>query len=213
MCIRDRTQAGKDRRETLADQVMMANQDWMAFQESQVPKAGQEPPAKMEDQEDRETVASQVGQVRMVLQESQVHKVPKAGQVPKAGPESPANQDCREHLATMVPLASPVPQVHKVTQVNQVNQVNQVLQVKVTTSQTPTRPRAHPTPLKAVGVAMERAGTGRLTATATAPTKSTTNQWTLWKSNINSIVIQQDLSVLSTTNIFIMYTHMYLYIE
>ena len=202
----------------------------MAFQESQVPKAGQEPPAKMEDQEDRETVASQVGQVRMVLQESQVPKVPKAGQVPKAGPESPANQDSRENLATMVPLASPVPEVNEVTQVNQVskvklvskvnvvtqvsqvrrvNQVNQVLQVKVTTSQPPTRPRAHPTPLKAVGVAMERAGTGRLTATATAPTKSTTNQWTLWKSNINSIVIQQDLSVLSTTTIFTMYVHMY----
>ena len=145
----------------------------------------------------------------MVLQESQVHKVPKAGQVPKAGPESPANQDCREHLATMVPLASPVAQVHKVTQVNQANQVNQVLQVKVTTSQPPTSPRAHPTPLKVVGAAMERAGTGQLTAAATAPTKSTTNQWTLWKSNINSIAIQQDLSVLSTTNIFIMYTHMY----
>ena len=163
----------------------------------------------MEYQEKRETVASQEIQVVMVLQESQVPKVPKVNQ---AGPEFPANQDSRENLATMVDQASLVLQVSKVNQVSQVrraNQVHQVLQVKVTTNQPPTNPQAHPTPLKAVGAAMETAGTGRATAAAHVPTKRTTNQWTLWKSNVNSLVIPQDLSVLSTTNIFIMYTHMY----
>ena len=58
---------------------------------------------------------------------------------------------------------------------------------------------------------METAGTGQ---TAAAATKSSTNQWTLWKSNVNNLAIPQDLIVLSTTNIFIMYTHTCtLYIE
>ena len=188
--------AGKDRRDHQVrrdNQVMMVDQDkW----------------------ESVEPQATQVVMASKVLKAQQETMVRKAGKDRRDHLENKEKRETVAAQARQVGMVKWVPQVSQVNQVNQVSQVLQVFQARITTHQSPTsllnlRPRVHPTPLKAVGAAMERAGTGQPAVAANAPTKRTTNQWTLWKSNVNSLVIQQDLSVLSTTNIFIMYTHMY----
>ena len=186
-------------------------------QASQVFQVHQE---RMVNQDPREIVATTASQVFQVHQERMAHLDPReivattASSVNQVQRESPERREMQASQATQARMAR---MVRMVPQVPQVPQDNQESPASITTHQPQRqlqlnlRPQRHlvPTPLKAAGANTDSASTGRPTAAATVPTKSTTNQWTLWKSNVNSIVIQQDLSVLSTTNIFIMYTHMY----
>ena len=217
-------------RDTTEPQGRMGSQVTMAslgFQEDQDPKDHQDPKetqATMASPDRREMQDTQASQVFQADQERTVHQDLREIVATTASPDNQVHQDPREIVAT---TASPDNQVHQdqrespvrmVPQVNQENQENQESPASITTHQPSTRqlqlnlqPQRHlvPTPLEAAGADTDSASTGRPTAAATAPTKSTTNQWRLWKSSVNSLVIQQDLSVLSTTNIFIMYTHMY----
>ena len=214
-------------RDTTEPQGRMGSQVTMAslgFQEDQDPKDHQDPKetqATMASQDRREMQDTQASQVFQADQERTVHQDPREIVATTASLDNQVHQDQREspeRREMQATQASLVRMVPKVNQVHQVHQVHQESPASITTHQLSTRqlqlnlrPQRHlvPTPLEAAGADTDSASTGRPTAAATVPTKSTTNQWRLWKSNVNSLVIQQDLSVLSTTNIFIMYTHMY----
>ena len=204
-------------RDTMEPQGRMGSQVTMAslgFQEDQDPKDHQDPKetqATMASQDRREMQDTQASQVFQADQERTVHQDPREIAATTASPDNQVHQDQRESpvrreiQATQASLVRMVPQVN---QVNQENQVHQESPASITTHQLSTRqlqlnlrPQRLlvPTPLEAAGADTDSASTGRPTAAATEPTKSTTNQWTLWKSNVNNIVIQQDLSVLSTT--------------
>ena len=223
-------------RDTTEHQGRMVSQVTMAslgFQENQDPKDQQDPKetqATMASQDRREMQDTQASQVFQVHQEKMVNQDPREIVATTASPVNQVHQDQREikaspvrremqdtqaSQATQARMARMVRMVRMVPQVNQDNQDNQENPASITTHQPQRqlqlnlRPQRHlvPTPLKAAGADTDSASTGRPTAAATVPTKSTTNQWTLWKSNVNSIVIQQDLSVLSTTNIFMYNVH------
>ena len=217
-------------RDTTEPQGRMGSQVTMAslgFQEDQDPKDHQDPKetqATMASQDRREMQDTQASQVFQADQERTVHQDPREIVATTASPDNQVHQDQRESperremQATQASQASQATQARMVRMVPQVHQVHQESPANITTHQLSTRqlqlnlrPQRHlvPTPVEAAGAHTDSASTGRPTAAATAPTKSTTNQWRLWKSSVNSLVIQQDLSVLSTTNIFIMYTHMY----
>ena len=216
-------------RDTTEPQGRMGSQVTMAslgFQEDQDPKDHQDPKetqATMASPDRREMQDTQASQVFQADQERTVHQDPREIVATTASPDNQVHQDQRESperremqvtqasqayqecLVRMVRMVRMVPQVN---QENQVHQVHQESPASITTHQLSTRqlqlnlrPQRHlvPTPLEAAGADTDSASTGRPTAAATVPTKSTTNQWTLWKSNVNNIVIQQDLSVLSTT--------------
>ena len=218
----------------MVSQVTMAS---LGFQENQDPKDQQDPKetqATMASRDRREMQDTQASQVFQVHQERMVHQDPREIVATTASLVNQVHQDLREikarperretqatqasqatqaRMARMVRMVRMVPQVH---QVHQVIQEHQESLASITTHQPQRqlqlnlRPQRHllPTPLEAAGANTDSASTGRPTAAATVPTKRTTNQWTLWKSN-ETVVNQQDLNILSTTNIFIMYTHMY----
>ena len=213
-------------RDTTEPQGRMGSQVTMAslgFQEDQDPKDHQDPKetqATMASQDRREMQDTQASQVFQADQERTVHQDPREIVATTASPDNQVHQDQRESpvrremqatqasQARQATQASLVRMVPKVNQENQENQVHQESPASITTHQPSTRqlqlnlrPQRHlvPTPLEAAGANTDSASTGRPTAAATEPTKSTTNQWTLWKSNVNSLVIQQDLSVLCTT--------------
>ena len=219
-------------RDTTEHQGRMVSQVTMAslgFQENQDPKDQQDPKetqATMASQDRREMQDTQASQVFQVHQERMVNQDPREIVATTASPENQVHQDQREIKARPVrremqdTQASQATQarmarmVRMVPQVPQVPQDNQENLASITTHQPRQlqlnlRPQKHllPTPLEAAGADTDSASTGRPTAAATV-TKRTTNQWTLWKSN-ETVVNQQDLNILSTTNIFIMYTHMY----
>ena len=207
-------------RDTTEPQGRMGSQVTMAslgFQEDQDPKDHQDPKetqATMASQDRREMQDTQASQVFQADQERTVHQDPREIVATTASPDNQVHQDQRESperremQATQASLVMMVRMVRMVPQVHQVHQVHQESPASITTHQPSTRqlqlnlqPQRHlvPTPLEAAGANTDSASTGRPTAAATVPTKSTTNQWTLWKSNVNSLVIQQDLSVLCTT--------------
>ena len=216
-------------RDTTEPQGRMGSQVTMAslgFQEDQDPKDHQDPKetqATMASPDRREMQDTQASQVFQADQERTVHQDPREIVATTASPDNQVHQDQRESperremQATQASLVMMVRMVRMVPQVHQVHQVHQESPASITTHQPSTRQlqlnlrlQRHlvPTTLEAAGADTDSASTGRPTAAATEPTKSTTNQWTLWKSN-ETVVIQQDLNILSTTNIFIMYTHMY----
>ena len=217
-------------RDTTEPQGRMGSQVTMAslgFQEDQDPKDHQDPKetqATMASPDRREMQDTQASQVFQADQERTVHQDPREIVATTASPDNQVHQDQRESpvrremQATQASQARQATQASLVRMVPKVNQESQESPASITTHQPSTRqlqlnlrPQKHLvlTPLEAAGADTDSASTGRPTAAATVPTKSTTNQWRLWKSSVNSLVIQQDLSVLSTTNIFIMYTHMY----
>ena len=204
----------------MGSQVTMAS---LGFQEDQDPKDHQDPKetqATMASQDRREMQDTQASQVFQADQERTVHQDPREIVATTASPDNQVHQDQRESPERREMQATQASQAYQayqerlvrmvrmVPQVHQVHQVHQESPASITTHQLSTRqlqlnlrPQRHLvlTPLEAAGADTDSASTGRPTAAATVPTKSTTNQWTLWKSNVNNIVIQQDLSVLSTT--------------
>ena len=193
----------KDQQDPKETQATMASRDRREMQDTQASQVFQVHQERMVNQDPREivaTMASLVNQVHQDLREI------------KARPERRETQDTQASQATQARMARMVRMVRMVPQVPQDNQDNQENLASITTHQPQRqlRPQRHllPTPLEAAGANTDSASTGRPTAAATVPTKRTTNQWTLWKSN-ETVVNQQDLNILSTTNIFIMYTHMY----
>ena len=220
-------------RDTTEHQGRMVSQVTMAslgFQENQDPKDQQDPKetqATMASQDRREMQDTQASQVFQVHQERMVNQDPREIVATTASPENQVHQDQREikarpvrremqdtqasqaTQARMARMVRMVPQVPQVPQDNQENLASITTHQPQRQLQLNLRPQKHllPTPLEAAGADTDSASTGRPTAAATV-TKRTTNQWTLWKSN-ETVVNQQDLNILSTTNIFIMYTHMY----
>ncbi len=193
----------KDQQDPKETQATMASQDRREMQDTQASQVFQVHQERMVNQDPREIVATTASPVNQV---HQGQREIKASPVRREMQDTQASQATQARMARMVRMASQVPQD---------NQDNQENLASITTHQPRQlqlnlRPQRHllPTPLEAAGANTDSASTGRPTAAATVPTKRTTNQWTLWKSN-ETVVNQQDLNILSTTNIFIMYTHMY----